>query len=58
MHRWSRALGFGALVGLILASAAPSLAIAQEKVEKVVRMGNQKVGAFALLKARGTLESG
>jgi sulfonate transport system substrate-binding protein len=48
-----RALGFGALVGLILASAAPSLAIAQEKV---VRMGNQKVGAFALLKARGILE--
>src|SRR6266436_4377264 len=24
--------------------------------EKVVRMGNQKVGAFALLKARGILE--
>jgi sulfonate transport system substrate-binding protein len=48
-----RALGFGALAGLILASAAPSIAIAQEKV---VRMGTQKVGAFALLKARGILE--
>jgi sulfonate transport system substrate-binding protein len=48
-----RALGFGVLIGLILASVAPSLAIAQEKV---VRMGNQKVGAFALLKAHGILE--
>jgi sulfonate transport system substrate-binding protein len=48
-----RALGFGALAGLMLASAAPSIAVAQEKV---VRMGNQKVGAFALLKTRGILE--
>jgi sulfonate transport system substrate-binding protein len=48
-----RALGIGALAGLMLASAAPSIAVAQEKV---VRMGNQKVGAFALLKARGILE--
>ena len=48
-----RALGFGALAGLMLTSAAPSIAVAQEKV---VRMGNQKVGAFALLKARGILE--
>ena len=48
-----RMLGFGALAGLMLASAAPSIAVAQEKV---VRMGNQKVGAFALLKARGILE--
>ena len=49
--RW--ALSVGALAGLILASAAPGIAIAQEKL---VRMGNQKVGAFALLKARGILE--
>jgi hypothetical protein len=37
----------------MLASAASSIAVAQEKL---VRMGNQKVGAFALLKARGILE--
>jgi sulfonate transport system substrate-binding protein len=48
-----RALGLRALAGLMLASAAPSIAVAQEKV---VRMGNQKVGAFALLKTRGILE--
>jgi sulfonate transport system substrate-binding protein len=48
-----RALGFRTLAGLMLASAAPSIAVAQEKV---VRMGNQKVGAFALLKTRGILE--
>jgi sulfonate transport system substrate-binding protein len=48
-----RALGFGALAGLMLASAASSIAVAQENV---VRMGNQKVGAFALLKTRGILE--
>jgi sulfonate transport system substrate-binding protein len=48
-----RALGLGALAGLMLASSSPSIATAQEKV---VRMGNQKVGAFALLKARGILE--
>jgi sulfonate transport system substrate-binding protein len=48
-----RALGFVALAGLMLGSAAPSIAVAQEKV---VRMGYQKVGAFALLKVRGILE--
>src|ERR1700687_1202840 len=48
-----RALGFGALAGLMLASAASSIAVAQENVG---RMGNQKVGAFALLKTRGILE--
>jgi sulfonate transport system substrate-binding protein len=37
----------------VLASAALNAAVAQDKV---VRMGNQKVGAFALLKARGILE--
>ena len=47
-----RTLGFAALACLVLISAAPA-AVAQEKV---VRMGNQKVGAFALLKARGILE--
>src|SRR5215204_6196692 len=42
------------LAGLaVLASAAPNATVAQDKV---VRMGNQKVGAFALLKARGILE--
>ena len=42
------------LTGLaVLASAAPITAFAQERV---VRMGYQKVGAFALLKARGILE--
>ncbi|MBR1157515.1 sulfonate ABC transporter substrate-binding protein, partial [Bradyrhizobium sp. JYMT SZCCT0428] len=48
-----RALGFATLAGLMLVSAAPSIAVAQEKV---VRMGNQKVGAYALMKARGILE--
>ena len=48
-----RALGFAALAGLMLVSAAPSIAVAQEKV---VRMGNQKVGAYALMKARGILD--
>src|SRR5258706_11744087 len=37
----------------VLASASPNATVAQEKV---VRMGNKKVGAFALLKARGMLE--
>src|SRR5215216_5498090 len=42
------------LAGLaVLASAAPNATVAQDKV---VRMGYQKVGAFALLKARGILE--
>jgi sulfonate transport system substrate-binding protein len=49
----SWAFGFVALAGLMLASAASSIAIAQEKV---VRMGYQKVGAFALLKVHGILE--
>jgi sulfonate transport system substrate-binding protein len=47
-----RTIGFAALACLVLFSATPA-AVAQDKV---VRMGNQKVGAFALLKARGTLE--
>lgn len=47
-----RTISFAAFVCLMLFSAAPD-AVAQEKV---VRMGNQKVGAFALLKARGILE--
>jgi sulfonate transport system substrate-binding protein len=42
------------LTGLaVLASGAPITAIAQDRV---VRMGYQKVGAFALLKAQGILE--
>ena len=42
------------LTGLaMLASTAPTIAIAQERV---VRMGYQKVGAFALMKAHGILE--
>jgi len=47
-----RTIGFAALACLILFSAAPA-AVAQEKV---VRMGYQKVGAFALLKVHGILE--
>jgi sulfonate transport system substrate-binding protein len=46
-------IGLAALAGLLLISGNPGAAIAQEKV---VRMGNQKVGAFALMKARGMLE--
>ena len=45
-----RALGFAGLLGLVLASGP---VVAQEKV---VRMGHQRVGAFALLKTRGILE--
>jgi sulfonate transport system substrate-binding protein len=41
------------LAALVLASAAAGGAFAQEKV---VRMGHQTSGAFALLKARGILE--
>jgi len=42
------------LAGLaLLATAAPNATVAQEKV---VRMGYQKVGAFALLKVHGILE--
>src|SRR5437588_10805563 len=47
-----RAIGFAALACLVLFAATPA-AVAQDKV---VRMGYQKVGAFALLKARGILE--
>jgi sulfonate transport system substrate-binding protein len=46
-------LGLAALVGLLLISGTPGAAVAQENV---VRMGNQRVGAYALLKARGMLE--
>jgi sulfonate transport system substrate-binding protein len=48
-----RILGLAALVGLALASATLGTAVAQEKL---VRMGYQRVGAFALLKPRGILE--
>jgi sulfonate transport system substrate-binding protein len=48
-----RTIGLAALAGLVLASAAPGAAVAQEKV---VRIGHQAVGAFALLKPRGMLE--
>lgn len=48
-----RTIGFAALASLVLASTAPGTAVAQEKV---VRMGHQRVGAFALLKPRGILE--
>lgn len=47
-----RTIGFAALACLVMFSTGPA-AVAQDKV---VRMGNQKVGAFALLKARGILE--
>ena len=47
-----RTIGFAALTCLVLFSVGRA-ALAQDKV---VRMGNQKVGAFALLKARGILE--
>src|SRR5467141_1621065 len=48
-----RIVGLAALAGVALASAAPGAAVAQEKV---VRIGHQTVGAFALLKPRGVLE--
>jgi hypothetical protein len=41
------------LAGVALASAAPGAAVGQEKV---VRMGYQRVSAFAFLKAGGMLE--
>jgi sulfonate transport system substrate-binding protein len=47
-----RAISFVALAWLVLLSAVPA-AVAQEKL---VRMGYQKVGAFALLKMHGILE--
>ena len=43
-----------ALSGLLVLASAARNAIAAE--EKVVRMGYQKVGAFALLKVHGVLE--
>jgi sulfonate transport system substrate-binding protein len=46
-------IGLAVLVGLMFSFGIPFTAFAQEKV---VRMGNQKVGAFALLKASGMLE--
>jgi sulfonate transport system substrate-binding protein len=48
-----RATTFAVLVGLVIAGAALGTAVAQERV---VRMGHQRVGAFALLKPRGILE--
>jgi sulfonate transport system substrate-binding protein len=45
-------MGITSLVCAVLFSASPA-AVAQEKI---VRMGHQTVGAFALLKARGILE--
>ncbi len=48
-----RIIGLAALAGVALASAALGAAVAQEKV---VRIGHQRVGAFALLKPRGILE--
>jgi sulfonate transport system substrate-binding protein len=47
-----RMIGLASLASVMLASA-PGAAVAQEKV---VRMGYQKVGAFALLKVHGVLE--
>jgi sulfonate transport system substrate-binding protein len=46
-------IGLVALIGLMYISGATGVAAAQENV---VRMGNQRVGAYALLKARGMLE--
>ena len=48
-----RIINFNALVGLALSLAVPGTVVAQEKV---VRIGHQRVGAFALLKPRGILE--
>jgi sulfonate transport system substrate-binding protein len=48
-----RIAGLAALVGMALASGAPGAAVGQETV---VRMGYQRVGAFAFLKAGGMLE--
>jgi sulfonate transport system substrate-binding protein len=48
-----RTIGSATLVALVLASTAPGAVVAQEKL---VRMGHQRVGAFALLKPRGILE--
>jgi sulfonate transport system substrate-binding protein len=47
------AFGLAVLGGLIFSLGIPFSAVAQEKV---IRMGHQKVGAFALLKASGMLE--
>jgi len=48
-----RIMSFNAVVGLALSLAVPGTVVAQEKV---VRVGHQRVGAFALLKPRGILE--
>jgi len=48
-----RTIVFAALTCLAFIAGAPNATVAQEKV---VRMGYQKVGAFALLKVHGILE--
>jgi sulfonate transport system substrate-binding protein len=48
-----RIVGLAALAGVALASAALDAAVGQEKL---VRMGYQRLGAFAFLKAAGMLE--
>ena len=54
MSRTTRRIaGLAAFVGVALASTAPGTAVGQDKM---VRMGHQRVGAFALLKSRGMLE--
>ena len=51
--RWCR-IGLATVLGLMVASG--SFGAAAEN-EKVIRMGHQRVGAYALLKVRGTLEA-
>ena len=54
MSRTTRCIvGLAAVAGVALASAAFHAAVGQEKV---IRVGYQRVGAFAFLKARGMLE--
>jgi sulfonate transport system substrate-binding protein len=54
MNRTRRCtIGLAALIGLMLIAGTAGSAVAQDNV---VRMGNQRVGAYALLKARGILE--
>ncbi len=50
-RRWT--IGLCALLGLVLFSGTLSAAVGQDQV---VRMGHQRVGAFALMKARASLE--
>src|SRR5436190_15522184 len=57
-HQFTEAIAMltrrSVLAGLaVLASAAPNVTVAQEKV---VRMAHLKIGGFGLLKARGKLE--